>query len=72
MRSDVHIYLFNISIESTPNLDLVAGRGEETKSIFDIPATNYCVLVSSYWVVVLVVVIEPDRLSSEDQSQHLF
>ena len=66
MRSDVHVYLFNISIQGTPDFDFIACGSEETKSVFDISATNYGILVSSDRVVVFVVIIEPDGLSSEN------
>ena len=68
---DIHVYLFDVSIEGAPYFDFVAGGREEAQGFFDIPAADDGVLVSSYRVVDPVVVVEPDGLARKDQPQHL-
>lgn len=67
--SDVHVNSFNISIESTPNFDFVPHWGEETQFFFYIFTTDCCVLICCMRVIIFVILINVNRLSSENQLQ---
>ncbi len=45
MGSDIHIYLFNVTIEGWPDFYFVAGWGEKAQSLLDVSATDDSVLI---------------------------
>lgn len=65
-RSDIHIDFFNVSVESTPYFDLISGGSEKAESIFNVTACHNCILICCKRVIIFIVIIKPDILSSED------
>lgn len=64
--SNVHIYLFNITIEGAPYFNFVSGWSKETKRLFNISTTDYCIFISSNRIIIFIIVVKPNWLSRKN------
>lgn len=71
MLADVNENLGNVAIECTPDLDLVSRSSKETVHVLNVLNAHDKVLVSREGVVVLVIFVQRDRFSVENELERL-
>jgi hypothetical protein len=71
MLADVNENFGNVAIECTPDLDFVSRSSKETVHVLNVLDAHNKVLVSRKRVVVLVIFVQRDRFSVENELQRL-